>query len=781
MSEEKYRAIVVDDDPIARQTVAFFLRQEGFECAQAADGNDAMQLLSDSPCDVVVTDLRMPNRHGYALASDILEIPHRPLVVVHTSVDSPKVARDLIALGVDEIVEKPSDYELFAAKLLAMVQRWRSSYKMVGDGGEQSTLSFRQPLSETETAPTAVYETAAASSECSQAESRERFQAARRWIREPNRRILLIDDDESVHNALNGTLDEADAVGESQDTVSMDVLLQPAFSLKFDTVSAYGGDEGINLVSEALRQGVPFAIAFVGEQAGLETVERLWQADPQLQVVIIADSSTGPWSELTAHFGIRDQLFIVRKPLDRAEVLQLAVSLTEKWNLSRRFQLHCEHIETLVSERTSEIQHAHQETESILSAISSLLIGVDSDGVIYRWNEAAEEAFGAPASHALGKRFVDLDIEWLEPNGAESLVEQLQQGDVVKTTLKLLRDDSTRVLGLSLYPVFARGEQRGCLCLGTDITKQSQLEQQLQQAQKLEAVGQLAAGVAHELNTPMQYLGDNLDFLQKKVSRLGGLLEAVAKLMSEAEATGAAENDEQAALFGDIRAALERVKVQTFLSDVIEAISDSRDGVLHVSRIVRAMKEFAHPGQEEMTPVDVNHALKSTITVSTNEWKYVADIETNFDASIPLVPALAGELNQVFLNIVVNAAQAIGEANGGGAATKGTITVSTRLANDHVEVSIADTGAGIPDQLRQRIFDPFFTTKEVGKGTGQGLAIAHSVVIGKHGGKLWCDSAPGEGATFYIQLPVHPVRNSRGDELEPAVAGESPREAHAQG
>jgi signal transduction histidine kinase len=302
------------------------------------------------------------------------------------------------------------------------------------------------------------------------------------------------------------------------------------------------------------------------------------------------------------------------------------------------------------------------------------------------------------------------------------------------------------------------------MILGADITENLQLEEQLAQARKLEAVGQLAAGVAHEINTPMQYVGDNLDFLRSKMDKLKPVLDDLPAILEIAEAAG-----RETELVSQFQASLKKLKAGAFVQQVGEAIHDSQEGVQHVSRIVKAMKEFAHPGQDEKAPVDINRALDSTIAVSTNEWKYVAEIERDYDPSIPLVDALGGELNQVFLNLLVNAAHAVGDANDHGAKGKGVITLATRAVGGFVQVSITDSGTGIPQEIQQRIFDPFFTTKEVGKGTGQGLAIAHSVVVKEHGGKLRFSSSPGEGTTFFVELPIQAVEGSP-DDLTPAEA-----------
>ncbi|MFC1735778.1 sensor histidine kinase, partial [Candidatus Hydrogenedentota bacterium] len=178
-----------------------------------------------------------------------------------------------------------------------------------------------------------------------------------------------------------------------------------------------------------------------------------------------------------------------------------------------------------------------------------------------------------------------------------------------------------------------------------------------------------------------------------------------------------------------------------------------------VASIVRAMKEFSHPGTDEKTAVDLNRAIENTITVARNEWKYVADVNTEFEPDLPLVPCLPGEFNQVILNLLVNAAHAISDVVGDGSSGKGTITITTRAKGGFAEIEIGDTGGGIPDRARERIFDPFFTTKEVGKGTGQGLAIAHNVIVDKHSGAITFESEEGKGTTFHIRLPLE---NSEG-------------------
>jgi signal transduction histidine kinase len=276
------------------------------------------------------------------------------------------------------------------------------------------------------------------------------------------------------------------------------------------------------------------------------------------------------------------------------------------------------------------------------------------------------------------------------------------------------------------------------------------MEIQLRHAQKLESIGQLAAGIAHEINTPTQYIGDNVRFLSDAFRDIKQLLFRQNELLQAASHNPAARE-----VLREFEAAARAADVEYLLREIPKSIEQTMEGVQRVARIVGAMKEFSHPGVSEKTRIDINQAIKSTLTVSHNEWKYVAELVTDLAPDLPLVRCLPGELNKVILNLIVNAAHAIADTVQNGGATKGTITISTRHSGNWLEIRIADTGPGIPERIRTRIFDPFFTTKAVGKGTGQGLAIAHSVVVDKHGGTISFETEMGRGTTFIIRLPIN--------------------------
>jgi PAS domain S-box-containing protein len=291
------------------------------------------------------------------------------------------------------------------------------------------------------------------------------------------------------------------------------------------------------------------------------------------------------------------------------------------------------------------------------------------------------------------------------------------------------------------------GASRRVRAVALDVTRQHALESELHSAQKLESVGRLAAGVAHEINTPIQFVGDSVSFMKDSVEDLLGVV-AIQRAVVDAVLEATPNNQIARAA----RDAADKADVDYIIEEMPNAADRALDGVARVSTIVRSMKAFAHPDGAEMTTVDLVAAIHSTLTISRNEYRYTADLVTEI-AELPPVTCFAGEVNQALLNIIVNAAHAMADVNQKTGA-RGTLTVSARATGDHVEIEIRDTGGGIPDTIRDRVFDPFFTTKEVGRGTGQGLAIARSVIVDRHKGSLRFDSTPGVGTTFHIRLPI---------------------------
>ncbi len=399
-----------------------------------------------------------------------------------------------------------------------------------------------------------------------------------------------------------------------------------------------------------------------------------------------------------------------------------------------------------------ELRKAHRETENLLSAISSALIGVDKQDRVTRWNRAAEKIFAIPAEKVVGKVFLASGIRWDWKEVLERIAESREQEKTSRWEyIRYERPDGKDgFLSMTVNPFKnEKGEYGGFILLATEVTERRLLEMQLAQAQKLESIGQLAAGIAHEINTPIQYVGDNLRFLQDTYQDVTRLMEKFRQLQQESK-----QGEINSTLTEEIDRLAEEIDFEFLWEEIPRALEQSLEGVKRVSKIVKAMKEFSHPGTSEKKLTDINKALENTLTVSRNEWKYVAEVVTKFDPNLPSVVCLPDELNQVFLNIIVNAAHAIGEVVGKNGEEKGKITIQTRQKGETVQILISDTGPGIPEKIRSKIFDPFFTTKEVGKGTGQGLAIAYNVVVEKHGGSISFETEEGKGTTFFINIPV---------------------------
>jgi two-component system NtrC family sensor kinase len=340
-------------------------------------------------------------------------------------------------------------------------------------------------------------------------------------------------------------------------------------------------------------------------------------------------------------------------------------------------------------------------------------------------------------------------IAWLKPDMRTEVSRWLAEAQPSHRSADIpyVKDQKNRLLGFNFRRIIQNGRTMGFVVTGADVTEVRALEFELRQAQRLEAVGQLAAGIAHEMNTPIQYVSDNLRFLQEAFQTRQTALLSYERVRRAAQAGEPLEG-----LLAELAKVLDEADLEYLSSEVPKAFTQSLDGVERVATIVRAMKEFAHPGRKEKAAADLNRALSNALIVARNEIKYVADVETDFGELPPVLCHLA-EMNQVFLNLLINAAHAIREVVQK-TERKGRITVRTRREGNHAVIAISDTGCGIPASIQSKVFDPFFTTKPVGQGTGQGLSIARSIVVEKHGGTLTFEPNGAQGTTFLVALPL---------------------------
>jgi two-component system NtrC family sensor kinase len=458
-----------------------------------------------------------------------------------------------------------------------------------------------------------------------------------------NRRILLADDMPAIHADFRKIL--VPKVPGRADLGAVEAMLfgdEPkagTSEVEFELDSAYQGQEALAMVQASLAAGLPYALAFVDMRMppgwdGVETIGRLWQADPRLQVVICTAYSDASWEEVLARLDARDRLLILKKPFDPIEVRQLASALTAKWEMTERATAQLTSLEAAVRERTREVTDANA-------------------------------------------------------------------------------------------------------ALQAEIAERKHLEGQLVQSEKLASIGQLAAGVAHEINNPIGYIFSNFGTLESYLDRLFEMLVAY-------------ENAEASVSVPDIACGLrnlrEQLELEFLKEDIPVLMRESKQGIARVRQIVQDLKDFSRvDSTQDFQWANLHQGIDSTLNVVASEIKYKADVVKEY-GTIPDIECLPSQINQVVMNLVVNAAHAMGEH-------RGRITIRTGAAAEHVWLEVVDTGSGIPKETLKRVFEPFFTTKPVGQGTGLGLSLSYGIVQ-KHNGRIDVDSVVGQGTTFRVTLPL---------------------------
>lgn len=438
-----------------------------------------------------------------------------------------------------------------------------------------------------------------------------------------------------------------------------------------------------------------------------------------------------------------------------------------------------QNLESIISKRTAELENNHQKLlknnvqleklandleqerknlKIVFSAMDYPLIVVNRDYSIAMMNDKAEELSGIQQLNSVQC----FEAAYNFSNNCRSDSTLCPMKEIIKTkkplTMEHQYDNADReavIIEIRAFPIFDdQGEIVQIVESFFDITEKKHaeqenllLERELNRAAKMESIGTLAAGIAHEINTPIQFIGDNTDFTSDSIKDLFEIIQQYKTLLNEFTA----EHNE-------IQKRIKRIDEDGDLEYITEelptALDQTKDGIKHVTEIVKAMKDFSHlSSDEKMGPANINEAIETTLTISKNEWKYEADLIRNLDPQLPKAQCQLGEIKQVLLNLIVNAAHAIAERRLNEQSTaKGTIEISTSRSEGCIQVAIADTGTGIAEEHKSRIFDHFFTTKEVGKGTGQGLSMAYQIIVEIHGGKLWFESEQGKGTTFYFTL-----------------------------
>ncbi len=569
-----------------------------------------------------------------------------------------------------------------------------------------------------------------------------------------NRRILLVDDTQSIHEDFRKIL--APAVAKVDlDAEEQFLFGKPAGigSVRFEMDSAYQGAEAIEKVRLARLDNRPFAMAFVDMRMppgwdGVETIGRLWLEEPRLQVVVCSAYTDFSWMDVLARLDVRDRLLILKKPFDAIEVYQFANALTMKWQKTEQAAFKMNGLEHAADERTQALEQSREMFRLMVESTQAIPFTLDLTRSCFPYIGARGIAdSGIP--EAQWKEPGALDIVFPRDSNPEirQRFDECESGPFeFVVPLRQLGGGPTEVRWTGTCEWVANAKYLRGLML--DITELRRLGRELAAAQKLESVGRLAAGIAHEINTPIQFVPDSVEFVRTSMTDLVAVIHAYRNLGLAVQTAG-----DIAGAVRDAAAAEAAADLDYVIENVSPALDSAIEGLGRVATIVRSMKQFAHPDQAEKVYADLNQAIQSTLVIANNEYKYVAQLETDF-GELPAVQCHLGEINQVVLNLLVNASHAIADVVKGTAGL-GKLTVRTRLDGDDVEISIGDSGTGIPAAVRDKIFDPFFTTKEVGKGTGQGLALAHSVIVNKHGGTLRFETECGKGTTFFIRLPIN--------------------------
>jgi two-component system, NtrC family, sensor kinase len=393
-----------------------------------------------------------------------------------------------------------------------------------------------------------------------------------------------------------------------------------------------------------------------------------------------------------------------------------------------------------------ELEHRYRQ---VVEQVADAVLIVHCDGHVIEANAAAGRSLGYAPDELVGVDIAQI-MDGITAEQVPELVMKvsLEQNAVLR--LNMIKRDQLRYPAEAQLSLLTTVGDPALLISARDLTERLRMEQDLRQAHRFEAVGQLAAGVAHEINTPMQYIGDNTTFLRTTVERLLGVAESFEKLIASCDA-----GEVSAEQIQDCKKGLHSARIPFLRKQAPVAIEQSLQGIAHVSSIIQGLKEFSHPGSNEKVTVDLNHVIKTAATVTRNEWRYHSTLDVELKDGLPVILGHPQELGQMLINLIVNAAHAIEARHGAGEGPpQGRILISTEEINGFVQLRIADNGAGIPEAIRNRVMDPFFTTKEVGKGTGQGLALAHNVVVEKHRGQLFFESEVGRGTTFFVRLPL---------------------------
>jgi PAS domain S-box-containing protein len=683
MGEAVASILVLDDDPEVRERVVRELAALGFEAIATLDATEALALLKARRVDVAVVEFDLPGTRGVEFIQALKERDPGLEVIITTRTASAESAAACIKSGAFDYVEKP----VSAAKLWGLIDR---------------ALERR-----------IFYDVTALTS--------------------TNVELLTVQDDAQLIASMLEVFAQLLPGASHGLLITGKDPLQPRIELAPGSVPV--SHWALGILNQLTREGGGAArFGSIGSrQARTHGVLGL---PSEFEEAGITAALAYPLVLNGVDLGV---LFTLRT----GDVPPFALSEFQKGRVySDRIApvLHNAKLYQCLLQAQLELQASETRMRQMFAGSNLAILILDRHLIIQEVNPATEQIFKYEARSLINQSLMTL----FEPRQFEvilGMVEGAVDPGGVEMVLKRGHGDDlhahVQVLG------FDEPEGRAYFAFFRDLTEQRRMETELRHAQKLEAVGRLAAGIAHEINTPVQFVADSLYFLKEAfadLERLQAVHEEAVRALTELLGDHP--------VLADCRQATEEADLEYLREELPRAFERAQDGLDRVASIVKAMKEFARPDRKEMVASDLNRGILSTIGVAQNEVKYVADVETQL-GDLPPVVCHIGDLNQVFLNLLVNAAHAIEDTG-----KRGTIRIATERLGDEVMVAVSDTGSGIPEAYRDKIFEPFFTSKELGRGTGQGLAIARNIVVDKHGGSLTFETEQDRGTTFFIRLPV---------------------------
>jgi len=807
MKNPKAKILVVDDEVEACRAIGLALGAKKYENLSAHNGVDAIEIIKTEKPDVVLLDIRMPGIDGIETLQRIRKFDKDCIVIMLTGVDNPDTIITAIREGADDFIRKPvMSPTLLHSIDIAMDKRHLTlENRKYQDKLEELVLQQTKDIRDSEAMLKAV--TSSVNDAIIMMDGRGMVifwnPAAELMFQYTVGEILgrrladfiLPDKYRESHtisveafshtgkgNVINNTV-ELSAVRKDKTEFPIELslsaikiagqwnavgIIRDITERKTAEKKLRDNEERLSRIVETIAEGIYIVdrsgqIIFANKEAesifGMsrdQLRERTYN-DNRWSVRKLDGEPFGeddyPFKRVQKEKGpVRGIEFITTDPAGGEMIV--SVNAAPLYDSSGAFQGMVATQANITERKRAEKQlgQAHMENEQLLSALPLALVSMNKDLLILKWNNAAENILGIKPEDAVGRNFRDLAVDWdLDKLGGLINSGGKTGGGSVAEEISFTKPDGKPgflKVTINTLPHGPDGSA-GFLLVGDDITERRILGSRLTQAQKLESIGSLAAGIAHEINTPTQFVGDNTHFLKGAFEDIKTLLDKYAQMLAACK-----RNKITGDIVEQVESAVEEADVDFLSEEIPKAIEASLRGVARVSTIVKAMKDFSHPGSKEKSLVDINTMIDSTITISRNEWKYVAELTTDFDPKLGLAPCYPDEFNQVILNLITNASHAIGEKLGEGSEEKGVIMIRTKREEGFAVITVEDSGGGIDDSIKEKVFDHFFTTKQVGRGTGQGLSISRSIIVEKHGGEMFFTSESGKGTIFTIRLPL---------------------------